>query len=131
MKQEFDESTLGDLVNYRLRRAVETLAEADLLASNGRYNAAINRLYYACFYLVCGVLAKNHISARTHDGVQQMFNLHFVVSGKIEKRYSRIYRRLFNDRISGDYDDFVFFDKEMYEAVRPDVDDFIDKVKDL
>lgn len=33
MKQEFDESTLEDLVNYRQRRAMETLAEADLLAT--------------------------------------------------------------------------------------------------
>lgn len=69
MKQEFDDSTMADLVEYRKRRSIETLEEADLLAENGRYNAAINRLYYACFYLVCGILARNHISARTHEGV--------------------------------------------------------------
>lgn len=80
---------------------------------------------------MCGILAKHHISAKTHEGVQQMFNLHFVLPGKIEKKYSRIYRRLFNDRISGDYDDFVFFDQEMYDAVRPQVEEFIGIAKDL
>lgn len=131
MKKEFDDETLMDLVNYRIQRSLETLEEADLLASNGRYNAAINRLYYACFYIASGILAKNHVSSRTHEGVQQMFNLYFVLPGKIDKKYSRIFRRLFNDRISGDYDDFIFYDKEMYDIVRPQVEDFIEKIQDL
>lgn len=54
-----------------------------------------------------------------------MFNLHFVLPGKIGKKYSQIYRRLFNDRISGDYDDFIFFDKEIFDIVRKQVDDFL------
>ena len=131
MKTEFDDATLSDLVKYRTIRALETLEEADLMAQNNRFNAAINCMYYSCFYLVSGILAKHHISARTHEGVLQMFNLHFVLPGKVEKKYSRIYRRLFNDRISGDYDDFIFFDQEMYDTVRPQVEEFISIVKEL
>ena len=42
-----DEQSRTDLVKYRMERADETLQEARLLAKEGYYNAAFNRLYYA------------------------------------------------------------------------------------
>jgi uncharacterized protein len=40
------------LVQYRLDRAREALAEAVLLLDSGHANTGVNRLYYACFYAV-------------------------------------------------------------------------------
>jgi uncharacterized protein (UPF0332 family) len=40
-----------DLVEYRLARARQTLDDALVLAEAGRWNACVNRLYYACFYM--------------------------------------------------------------------------------
>ena len=41
------------LVAYRIQRAKETLSEADnLIEEAGFFNAAVNRLYYACYYAV-------------------------------------------------------------------------------
>lgn len=113
------------LVDYRLQRAKETLAEADSLIESAFYNAAVNRLYYACYYAVIALLIKHNITAQTHQGVKQMFSLHFIVNGKIEKQYSLFYGRLFNDRISSDYDDFVQYDEEMVAELRPQAEDFI------
>lgn len=45
-------SELSKLVRYRFDRANETLEEAWLLFDNGHLHAAVNRLYYACFYAV-------------------------------------------------------------------------------
>jgi uncharacterized protein len=39
-----------DLVLYRLERAHETLEDARILAGKGRWNACVNRLYYACAF---------------------------------------------------------------------------------
>lgn len=117
------------LVEYRLQRAKETLAEADILIESNYYNAAVNRLYYACYYAVMGLLIKHDITAQTHQGVKQMFSLHFVLNGKIEKQYSTFYGRLFNDRISGDYDDFIQYDEEMVTELRPQAEEFITMIK--
>lgn len=59
-----------------------------------------------------------------------MFSLHFIVNGKIEKQYSLFYGRLFNDRISSDYDDFVQYDEEMVTELRPQAEDFITMIED-
>jgi len=111
------------LVAYRIQRAKETLAEADNMIKDNFYNAAVNRLYYTCYYAV--MLVKNDISARTHQGALQMFSLHFIVNNKISEQYSTFYGKLFNSRISGDYDDFVRYDNEMLTALRPQAEEFI------
>lgn len=102
MKQELDENSIQALVSYRMQRAKETLQEADILIERDCFNAAVNRLYYACFYAVTALLVKNKIAARTHQGMRQMFGLNFVATGKISPGYSRFYSQLFNDRVSGD-----------------------------
>jgi len=51
-----------DLVPYRLEKARETLEDARILANAGRWNACVNRLYYACFYSVSALLVKDNLS---------------------------------------------------------------------
>jgi uncharacterized protein (UPF0332 family) len=124
-KQELSQESREALSAYRLQRAKETLLEADALIAGEFYNAAVNRLYYACYYAVIALLIKNNITAQTHQGVRQMFSLHFIVTGKILQHYSSFYSRLFNDRISGDYDDYVLYDAEMIRIIRPQAETFI------
>ena len=38
-----------DYIEYRFRRAEDTFEEALILAESSKWNAVINRLYYACF----------------------------------------------------------------------------------
>ena len=40
-----------DLVLHRMNRARDTMEDARILANAGRWNACVNRLYYACFYV--------------------------------------------------------------------------------
>ncbi|MDR0865226.1 MAG: HEPN domain-containing protein [Candidatus Symbiothrix sp.] len=130
MKQQvLNEESLTALISYRIKRSKETLQEADVLINGKFYNAAINRLYYACYYAVIALLLKNEIAAQTHQGVKQMFSLHFIATGKLDKKYSSFYSRLFNDRISGDYDDFLQYDEEMIKEIRPLAEEFIGAVE--
>jgi uncharacterized protein len=48
-----------DLVLYRMTRADESLEDARILAKAERWNACVNRLYYACFYGVSALLVIN------------------------------------------------------------------------
>jgi uncharacterized protein (UPF0332 family) len=58
--------TLEDLIQYRLEKANQTLEDAKLLANAKRWNPCVNRLYYACFYAVSALLAKNEFSSSKH-----------------------------------------------------------------
>jgi uncharacterized protein (UPF0332 family) len=100
-----------DLVSYRLDRASETLEEARILANAGRWNACVNRLYYACFYAVAALLVKDDLASPKHTGVRGLFNKHYVKTGKVPKDLARIYNDLFERRQEGDYIDFVSFNE--------------------
>ena len=39
----------GDYIHDRIEKVFDSFEDAKLLAKNKRWNAAINRLYYACF----------------------------------------------------------------------------------
>ncbi|KAA6341733.1 hypothetical protein EZS27_010483 [termite gut metagenome] len=128
MKQKLGEDSIKALVSYRMQRAQETLKEADTLIKSGFYNAAVNRLYYACYYAVIALLLKNNISTNTHTGVKQMLGMHFIMTGRIDNKYSKFYTQLFNARISGDYDDFLWYDLEMLSELYPQSEEFINAV---
>ncbi|MGA2732681.1 MAG: HEPN domain-containing protein [Syntrophobacteraceae bacterium] len=98
-----------DLVLYRLDRAHQTLEEAQMPADAGRWNVCVNRLYYACFYAVSALLAKDSLASSKHRGVRSLFNKHYVQRGKVPREVARIYSRLFERRQEGDYIDFVYF----------------------
>lgn len=79
-----------DIILYRVERTHETLEDARILANSERWNACINRLYYACFYAVSALLMKNGLSSSKHSGVRSLFNFNFVKTGKVPKDLARI-----------------------------------------
>ena len=54
-----------------------------------------------------------------------MLGLNFVKAGILEPKYGRIYQQLFENRQSGDYEDFTYCDHELFESLRPQAEDFI------
>lgn len=131
MTENFDNGSTSDLICYRLRRANETLEEADYNAKGGYYNAAVNRLYYSCYYAAAALMLANNIEASTHRGIKTMLGLEFVKKGKLDPIYGRIYQQLFENRQSGDYEDFVYCDQELFNELRPQAEDFINTVSML
>jgi uncharacterized protein (UPF0332 family) len=131
MKENFDEQSRIALVKYRLDRAKETLSEAELLAKESYYNAAANRLYYACFYAASALLINNGITSSSHAGVKTMLGLHFVSKGLLSIEQGKTFSRLFEIRHSSDYDDFVYCDKMMIDEYTLKANAFINAVIDL
>ena len=85
-----------EYIRYRFQRAKESFEEAVILAEKERWNAVINRLYYACFYAVIALLLKHGIEVQSHDGSRTQFGLHFIKTGKkeITAIYMTITKRL-------------------------------------
>jgi uncharacterized protein (UPF0332 family) len=98
-----------DLISYRIARANESMEDAHILAKEGRWNACVNRLYYACFYIISALLVYNGLSSSKHTGVRSLFNRHYVATGKVPKDLARIFNDLFERRQEGDYIDFLSF----------------------
>jgi uncharacterized protein (UPF0332 family) len=100
------------VANYRFARAQETLSEARLLVDAGLHRGAANRIYYSAFYAVSGLLLlMGHASAK-HSGVRSLFDRHCIAAGLLPMDDGRLYRRLFEARQKGDYDDLATFDSE-------------------
>ena len=98
-----------ELLFYRLERAQEALEDARILANSERWNACVNRLYYACFYAVLALLQKKKLTAHKHSSVRTLFNIEFVKTGVIDVRYAKFYAELFENRQESDYAEFVEF----------------------
>ena len=120
-----------DLIRYRIERARETFEEALLMQREDHWNACANRLYYACFYAVTAILAKEELASSKHSGVKALFNKHLVKTGQVGKENGRLYNQLFQARQEGDYVDFVVFDGDTVEPWISRVSDFIEALSIL
>ena len=122
-------SNREDYINYRFHRAEESFEEALILAKEERWNAVINRLYYACFYAVIALLIKNNISTQTHDGARTQFGLFFVKTGIINKESGKLFSKLFDFRQKGDYGDLFDYDEELTAPLINKVKEFLIEIK--
>lgn len=100
------------VVAYRKEKAYNTLREAEDMIDTKHWNLAIQRLYYACFYMASALLMSRGINARTHNGVVGQLGQNFVSKGFLTKDEGRLYSRLLQNRITGDYNDFFDFTRE-------------------
>ena len=121
----------GDLIKYRLERAYETFDEAKVLAENAHWNAAANRLYYSCFYVINSLFVKKDIITKTHTGAKNQFHLHFIKTKLIDKNQGYLYSKLFSLRNTGDYEDFIIYEQKSIEPLFSQVEDFLNAIKSI
>lgn len=103
----------NEYIKYRMERAVESPAEVQLLLHGEFWNAAVNRMYYACFYAVGALLIKHDILTSSHAGARQKFGQMFIATGLVDKELGRHYSDLFDKRQRGDYADFFDINEEI------------------
>jgi uncharacterized protein (UPF0332 family) len=120
-----------DYINYRFRRAEESFEEAMILAERGKWNTVVNRLYYSCFYAVIALLLKNGIETQTHDGARSQFGLNFIVTGKLDKSFGRLYTKLADYRQKGDYGDLYDYNEDVVRPLIEQAQVFISEIKKL
>ncbi|MCK5102047.1 MAG: HEPN domain-containing protein [Cyclobacteriaceae bacterium] len=118
-----------DYINYRFKRALESFEDVLILSEKERLNAAINRLYYAGFYAVTALLLKKNIETRSHDGVRTQFGLQFVKTGIIDKKYGKLFSKLFDYRQVGDYGDLYDYNENIISPLIADTKALIDEIE--
>ena len=98
------------LFEYRAEQAKTTLIEAEkMLRQDFSPRSIINRAYYAMFYMVLALFLKTGTAAKSskHSGTLGIFDKEFILTGKIDKEYSRMIHRMFDRRIDFDYKEFA------------------------
>ena len=104
--------------NRRARIASETqkgdeaLRAAEALVAVGLYNDAVTRMYYAAFHYASAALVSVDVQPRSHRGLQSLFSLHLVKSGRLPFQRAKELRRLQGYREAADYDADFHFDRE-------------------
>jgi len=115
-----------EYVKYRIDSAYKTFDAAKVLAENEFWNSAVNRVYYSLFDSVNALLVFNKIQTKSHSATKSQFSLHFVKTGKFDKKYGKLLSELFDWRQKGDYENIFDYDRD---AVRPLFDPVYEMIK--
>jgi len=60
-----------------------------------------------------------------------MFGLHFVQTGFVARELAKFFSDLYDRRQTGDYDDFVFYDKETSNSLLLIAQEFVSEIDRL
>ena len=118
-----------EYINYRFKRAQESIDDAIILIDNKKWNTAINRLYYSCFYAVIALLLKNDIETRSHNGARTKFSDVFIKTGLIDIKFGKLFSQLSDYRQKGDYGDLFDFDDKIVLPLVDKVKEFVSEIK--
>ena len=80
-----------EYAKYKIEAAYKTFDAAKVLAENGFWNSAVNRLYYSLFYAVNALLVMNEIQTKSHSGSRAQFSNLFVKTQEFDIKYGKLY----------------------------------------
>jgi len=126
-----NEGTLKDVIRYWTEKAEDSLEAAADELNAGRLSFSVNRIYYACFYIVSAVLFQENLRFKKHSGVRAAFHQHFVKQGLINLEYGQFYDEIFEARQRGDYIELVSFEKKQINEWLQKARGFVKRVKTL
>lgn len=119
------------VVAFRIEKSQRTLEQAIGNFKMGYVETTANRLYYAAYYAVTALLIKKGFTANTHNGVKAMFGQNFIKTGIINHDMGKLYNRLFNCRLTGDYEDNYDLEMDYVEPMIEPTKQFIRNIKEI
>lgn len=91
------------LVTFQMEKALATLKQAEGNVSLCFWEVVANRLYYACFHAVSALLLEYGYTFKTHEGLVNLFGMHFVKPRIVDLEQGRLLSQLQSMREKGDY----------------------------
>lgn len=102
----------------------ETLEAARTLLKANLFRDSISRAYYAVFHAAVTVLLSQGLEAKSHRGVNALFSLHFVQTGKIDRKHLRLLSKTQKFREEADYNAEIDFNQADAEETLKDAEIF-------
>ena len=125
-----EKKTSLEFALYRLDRAKQEQATAELLYKENKLLAANNRAYYSIFYAIRAVLAMDKVDFKRHKDVLAYFNKNFVKTEIFPRQIGRKIVLASKVREDSDYDDFYVASKEETEEQIKTAESVIRSVKE-
>jgi uncharacterized protein (UPF0332 family) len=117
------------VINYWRVQAREALESARSELAAERLGFAMNRAYYACFYIVSAFLLEENKKFVKHSGVRSALHRYLVKTGRLNAAWGKIYDRLFAGRQEADYQELVFLDRnDVTEAIHQ-AEEFVTEIE--
>lgn len=119
------------IVNLEVEKSFNNLAQAKLGIEHGYWDLVANRLYYALFHAITGLLIHDGISVKSHKGAILAFHNNYVKTGKFRTEEGRIVSYLQSKREEADYNCVMTIEKESIEPYICLCESMIQKMRDL
>jgi len=123
-----DRKNIYEAAHEKARRALRT---ARLNLEDGDGDGAINRAYYAAFYMASAALELAGETPRTHKGTQARFWKIFVETGRFPSDLGGLLSRAQEQREKADYDAMTRFDTAAAADLVEDMEAFVDAAETL
>lgn len=95
---------MNEEVHKVFHKAEEFYEDAEYLFKGKRFEATVNRCYYAMFTSVQAILLSKNAFSKTHHGAQVKFNELFIKTELLPMEFGKMLSDAFEKRQFGDYD---------------------------
>lgn len=119
------------IINHRIFRSKETIADARFSIDNDRLGMALNRIYYSIFYIISALAFKNDFAISKHRQLMNWFNFNFVKKDIITENLWDIYKDAYDRMLESDYQDFVELEKPFIEKEFSEMLIFVDEIEKI
>jgi len=112
-----------------IERAEDFYLDSQYLLQGKRFEAVVNRSYYAMFTGVQALLFTKNVFSKTHQGAQVKFHELFIRTGIIPEGMGKILNETYEKRQLSDYDVDAEISQIEAEKVLENTRLFLDKIK--
>jgi uncharacterized protein (UPF0332 family) len=120
---------MKDSSEQLLLNAEETLNAAQILLNEEYLRDAVNRAYYAVFYIAEALLNEKDLRFKKHGAVHGAFARHYIKTGLFDAKYHKLLLLAFGRRMLGDYDEVVQFKLDEVKETITGAWDFLQAAK--
>jgi len=118
------------IVKGHLNKAFERLKVAERLFSEGYYEDAVSRAYYAMYHAAKAALATVNVFPKIHEGVVAEFGRRLVLSGFLPKELGKSLADVKAARETYEYNVTATVNRLEAETILSDAKVFVNKVKE-
>ena len=119
-----------DVIKRAIEKSDTALRDARSNFDDECLDTALNRIYYAIFYIVVALGYKHDFVTSKHATLMGWFNKKFIYEDKVfDPELYVIYENTFRFRSQSDYDFTFHPNEEVTEGLLEQAEEFIDKVK--
>jgi uncharacterized protein (UPF0332 family) len=114
-----------------ISKSETTIEKVKFLIENNEYSLAMNRIYYGMYYMLSALAIKNNFGTSKHKQLIGWFNRTYVKRNIVDKKYSKLIRKAYENRMEGDYNIFSYFSKDEVEESFKEMKEVIEEMKKL